>query len=479
MGDQLLGACERGWARVFSTCAGPRCRVPLREGVNQRAVEEDRTRIGGPVRRRTVPLAALVAVGLLVPLVGCSSGDEDVPTLTWYINPDAGGQAKIAKSCTDDAEGKYRIETSSLPRDASSQREQLARRLAAKDSSIDIMSLDPPYIAELAEAGFLAPIPEDKVEDFSTDVVEGALIGAKWKDELVTVPFWANTQLLWYRKSVAKEADLDMESGEVTWEQIMKASQDQDKTLAVQGAKAESLTVWLNALVESAGGHIIADPEAAAKDLKIELDSDAGRAAAKIMGEIGSQGLGGAGLPTADENANMATFQGDQGGFMVNWPFVWPSTVDAVDDGTLDKEVLDDIGWALYPAVDEDHDVAPPLGGINLGVGAFSSNVDLAFAAIECIVTPENQAEYFVTNGNPPASTKAYEDESLEDDFPMAKLIEKSLEQAVPRPQTPFYNEVSTGIQETWHPPSSVDPDRTPKESADKIESVLRGESLL
>lgn len=83
-------------------------------------------------------------------------------------------------------------------------------------------------------------------------------------------------------------------------------------------------------------------------------------------------------------------------------------------------------------------------------MGAFSSQVNFAYEAIECIVTPENQAEYFVTNGNPPASSKAYEDDSLEDEFPMSELIEKSVEQAVPRPQTPFYNEVSTGIQETW-----------------------------
>lgn len=415
---------------------------------------------------------------MLTPLVACSS-DDDVPTLTWYTNPDAGGQAEFAKACTEAADGKYRIETSSLPRDAASQREQLARRLAAKDASIDMMSLDPPYIPELAEAGFLAPIPKDKVDGFSKDVAEGVLTGATWKDELVSVPFWANTQLLWYRKSVAKEAGLDMDSGEVTWEQIIDASKDQDVTLAVQGAKAESLTVWVNALVASAGGDIIADPEAAADEVEIDLDSEAGKAAAKVLAQIGSAGVGGAGLPTADENANMATFQGDNGGFMVNWPFIWTSTVDAVDAGTLDKELLDDIGWAMYPRVNEDDESAPPLGGINLGVGAYSPHIDLAYEAIECIVTPENQAEYFVTNGNPAVKAEAYKDERLEDDFPMSDLIKESLDISVPRPQTPFYNEVSTGIQETWHPVSAVDPDRTPAASVKKIESVLRGESLL
>ena len=46
----------------------------------------------------------------------------------------------------------------------------------------------------------------------------------------------------------------------------------------------------------------------------------------------------------------------------------------------------------------------------------------------------------------------------------MADVIRESLELAVPRPQTPYYNEVSTGLQQTWHPPSAVDagghPDR-------------------
>ena len=38
----------------------------------------------------------------------------------------------------------------------------------------------------------------------------------------------------------------------------------------------------------------------------------------------------------------------------------------------------------------------------------------------------------------------------------MADVIRESLELAVPRPQTPYYNEVSTGLQQTWHPPSAV-----------------------
>ncbi|OLT53366.1 extracellular solute-binding protein [Cellulosimicrobium sp. CUA-896] len=430
------------------------------------------------MRRRTRPLAVLAVLGVAAPLAACATGEGGTPELTWYINPDAGGQATIAAACSDESGGAYRIVTELLPRDAASQREQLARRLAAKDSSIDLMSLDPVFIAEFAEAEFLAPVPDDVAEATTEDVVQGAIDGSTWKDELVAVPFWANTQLLWYRTSVAEAAGLDM-SQPVSWEQIMEAASSQDKLLAVQGAKAESLTVWINALVEGGGGHVVENPEAPAEDIELGLESDAGREAAQIMGEIGTSGLGGPGLPSENESASLELFQGDDASFMVNWPFVWSSTQDAVESGALDQAVLDDIGWALYPQTVEGEDARPPYGGISLGVGAFGEHTELAYEAAECIVSPENQAAYFVTDGNPPASTEAYEDPEVQETFPMADLIRDSLEQAAPRPKTPFYNEVSTGLQQTWYPPSDVDPQTTPERSTDYITAVLRGERLL
>ncbi|MCZ4067650.1 extracellular solute-binding protein [Microbacterium sp. H37-C3] len=419
---------------------------------------------------RTTRVLAAASVVALAATLGACAPDGGVPTLTWYINPDDGGQARIAAACTDAADGAYRIETSLLPRDAASQREQLARRLAAGDTSLDIMSLDPPFIPELAEPGFLDDVPGELQ---NTDgIVQGAVDSASWGGELVTVPFWANTQLLWYRQSVVEAAGLDM-SQPVTWDDIIAVAQEQDLRLGVQGALAESLTVWINALVASAGGEILKNPEAPADELELGLDSDAGRAAAEIIHRIGADGLGGPGLPTADENANMNLFQGEQGSFMVNWPFVWPAMTGA------DPAIADDLGWAVYPRVDADKPAAPPVGGINLGVGAFSTNPDLAWQAVECIVQPENQSEYFVTDGNPPSNAAAYDDPRVQEEFPMADTIRESLDLGVPRPQTPYYNEISIGLQRTWHPPAAVNPDTTPRTSSEFILAVLRGERLL
>ena len=63
------------------------------------------------------------------------------------------------------------------------------------------------------------------------------------------------------------------------------------RQLGVQGALAESMTVWINALVASGGGKILENPDAKPDEMQLGLDSDAGRKAAEIIGRIGSSNL--------------------------------------------------------------------------------------------------------------------------------------------------------------------------------------------
>ncbi|MGY1705000.1 extracellular solute-binding protein [Geodermatophilus sp. SYSU D00697] len=437
---------------------------------------------GSPRRRarsrRTLGGSAAALV-LASTLAACGGGGNEgaIPTLTWYINPDSGGQAEIAQRCSDASNGAYTIEVSQLPRESSAQREQLVRRLAASDTSIDLMSLDPPYIPEFAQAGFLAPVPEDLAQRVTEGVVQSSVDSATWDGELVAVPFWANTQLLWYRKSVAEAAGLDM-TQPVTWEQLVTAAQDQGKLLSAQGRRAESLTVWLNALIESAGGSIIEENSTDPEDIQLGLTTPAADRAAEVMNTVANSGVVGPAFSTSSEDTSATEFESADGGFMVNWPFVYSRALAAVEAGTLDASVPEDYGWALYPQVDADQPSAPPFGGIDLAVSAFSEHVDLVYDATECITSDENQAYYMTTNGNPASSAAVYDDPEVLEVFPMAPTILDSLEAAANRPQTPYYNEVSGGLQRVYHPPSSVSPE-TGEQAQELISAVLSGDQLL
>jgi multiple sugar transport system substrate-binding protein len=265
----------------------------------------------------------------------------------------------------------------------------------------------------------------------------------------------------------------------VTWDQIVDAAQRTGTEIGAQGARAESLTVWLNALIESAGGSIITENAEDPERIELGLTSDSAVRAAEVMRMVAGSGVAGAGFSTENEDASASEFEGPSGGFMVNWPFAWPRAQAGVEAGNLDPSVPADYGWTMYPRVDPDEPARPPYGGINLGVGAFSRHPDLAFDAAECIVSDENQAYYFVTNGNPASSIAVYDDPAVLAEFPQAPVIRESLQQAAPRPQTAYYNEISFSIQRTYHPPEAIVPGVTGEEAADLIRAVLLGEQLL
>jgi multiple sugar transport system substrate-binding protein len=418
----------------------------------------------------------LVLVVLASTVAACG-GSSGLPTLNWYINPDNGGQAELAAKCTSAAGGRYQIKTSVLPNDATSQREQLVRRVAANDSSIDLMSLDPPFVAEFANAGFLHTFSNEDTATFTAGVLKGPVASAMWNGKLVSAPFWANTQLLWFRKSVAQKAGVDPAANPVTWDEVIRAAEATGTTVEVQADRYEGYMVWINALVASAGGTILRNPEAG-KDAEPALDSDAGKRATAVIRELAGSKAADPAISTSKEETGRAAFQGARGGFMVNWAYVYGAAQEAVAGGSLSQQVLDDISWARYPQV-SDAASRPPLGGINLAIGAFSKQTDFAIEAVRCITTAESEKQYMLKSKNPAARASVYDDPEVRTTFPMADLIRESIDAAAPRPQTPYYTDVSTATVRTFHPPGSVDPNRTPAEAKKLIVDVLHDRRLL
>ena len=76
-------------------------------------------------------------------------------------------------------------------------------------------------------------VPAQYKDKLVEDAVKPIVDAATWKGKLVAAPMWANTQLLWYRKSVAQQAGIDM-TQPVTWDQLIEAAQKTKKTVGVQ-----------------------------------------------------------------------------------------------------------------------------------------------------------------------------------------------------------------------------------------------------
>ncbi len=419
-------------------------------------------------RLRPVGLAVLACGAIVV--AGCGGSGAGGPvTLNWFVATQPGGTIqKVAAECSKASNGRYSIEVNLLPTDASQQREQLVRRLAAKDSTVDLIGMDVIWTAEFANAGWIAPFPKAEADEVTRDVFPSVKETASFEGQVYGAPFNSNTQLLWYRKDLVKRAP-------ATWDQMITeadrlASQGKPHYIQVQANKYEGFTVWFNALVASAGGQILSGPTT------VDLPAGPTEEAIKVMGTLAASPAAAPNISTSDEDSARLGFEDGSSAFMVNYTFAYASAQANAPD------IAKDMGFAKYPAVVAGKPSKPPLGGFNIGVGAYSPNKDLAFDAASCIASDRSELTATELDGLPPSREDLYTNKVVTKAYPgFSQLVKRSIADAGPRPQTPAYQDVSLAIQDTLQPPDKIDPGDVTSLYDDlrsSLEDAVKGEGL-
>jgi multiple sugar transport system substrate-binding protein len=405
---------------------------------------------------------ALAAVLLAACGGSAGGGAGGRPTLNWYIFHEPSGSFQAAAaSCSAASGGEYSIQIRELPAAADGQRAQLVRRSAAKDSSLDILGLDVVWEAEFAGAGWIQPWTGARRAQAERDAVKAALDTATWKGQLVAAPFNSNTQLLWYRKDLVPHPPR-------TWAEMIGqaeslAHQGKPHYIEIQGASYEGYTVWVNAMIASAGGRVLSED-----GQRVVLGPPAARGVS-LVGQLARSPAADPSLGVQMEDQNRLAFETGKAAFEVNYPFVYPSAQENA------PAIARRMGWAEYPRVDAGLPSRPPVGGIDLAVSAFSRHKQQAFDAIQCLRNPGNQLRNAVKGGLPPTLASLYRDPRLiKGGYPFAAEILDSLQRGGVRPKTPAYQSVSAAISSTLYPPSVAGPGRLGQlrgELRDAIES--------
>ena len=314
---------------------------------------------------------------------------------------------------------------------ADQQHDDLVQNFQAKNANYDVMSVDVIWTAEFAAKQWLQPLT-GKLKMDTAAMLPATVKTATYKGVMYDAPVSSDGGILYYRKDLVPTPPK-------TWDEMMGmckiAKAKKIGCYAGQFAQYEGLTVNAAEAINSTGGTIIG---ADGKPTLTTPEAEKGLqnlATAYANGNIPKEAI------TFQEEQGRLAFESGKLMFLRNWPYVYNL---AKTDGS--STVKSTFGMAALPG--ESGPGASSLGGHNAAISVYSKHKATGADFLK-FLTSVDQQKAFATQGSlAPVLSALYADPALVAKLPYLPVLKTSIDNAVPRPVTPFYPAVSKAIQD-------------------------------
>ncbi len=393
--------------------------------------------------------AALALTGM--GLVACSSSNGTSPSssgtipasefgpITVVQGKDNNGTLPLLKQMWDKQYPKTPVTFKQQSDQADQQLQDLTLHFGQKSTDYDVVSSDVVWTQQLASAGYLQPLVGAYKIDTSK-LVPAVLNTAKYRGILYAAPAATDSQILYYNKKLLGSKPVPTTYAEMFADcSIAKAAGI--GCYAGQFAKYEGLTVNFGEAVNSAGGTIVDSSG------KPTLNTAAAKAGLTTLVNAFKDGDIPAAAITYQEEDGRAAFDAGKLLFYTNWPYAYSLTTNANNTGdktsiyATNKSNAVPLGIAGFPGKSS-------LGGHNWAISNFSKHKGTALQFLKWFESPAVQ-EFSIEHASAaPVVLSEYTNSALTSKYAYLTTLKASLDNAVPRPATPFYNAVTTAIQD-------------------------------
>jgi multiple sugar transport system substrate-binding protein len=362
-------------------------------------------------------------------------GAQGTGPFTFVVGKDTSGWTKKLLTDWNAAHPDQKASLLELPEAADAQRSAFVTNLQAKSDRYDVLGIDVIWTGEFAKSGWLLELDQSQ---FPLDKeLKPAVDTAMFEGKLWAAPFRTNGGVLFYRKDILDKAGKQPPK---TFDELKAlcplAQQNNMGCYAGQFAKYEGLTVNFAEAVQAAGGEIMTD-----SGTKVALGPQAVQGVSFLADGL-KQGYIPKEAITYKEEEGRRAFMSGKLLFLRNWPYVYTLASES-DPANKVKGKFD-----IVPLPGFTGPGSSSLGGLNLAVSAFSKKQQSAVEFLKLASTQEQMKTMSMLSGEPPAWADLYQDAEMVKKFPYLPVLKEGLLAAKPRPVTPYYQEVTTAIQE-------------------------------
>jgi multiple sugar transport system substrate-binding protein len=390
-----------------------------------------------------------LAGAALLGAAGCGGGDEQgggATTITFAFTPDeAGGLRKLIDAFNRQNRGEIQVKWREMPALSADYLEQIQAELQSGQSTVDLIGGDVIWPAQFAANGWILDLSDRFTEGMRQDYLEGPLGSVQYQGKVWGVPWFTDAGMFYYRTDLLERSGFS--EPPVTWDQMKEMSEKVRRDAGTrygfvfQGSQDEGGVVDALEHIWNAGGDVldgetvVIDSPEAAQGLALRRSMIVDGIAPEATGDYTTQ-------------ESQAAFTNGDVVFMRNWPFVY----GLLSDPETSRVRPDQVDIATLPVAEEGDQSFSGLGGWNFMVNASSEEkLDQIWTFIEYMSVPEQQRTFALESARLPTLRSLYEDEEVLNKLLVARLGREALENARPRPVSPYYSDMSLAMAEQFN----------------------------
>ncbi|WP_170008562.1 ABC transporter substrate-binding protein [Bacillus fonticola] len=376
------------------------------------------------------------------PDAGSDGSDGDNPSeeqveIVYASGVDVTGATDILIEAFEKENPNIKITRREMPADTGASHDQYVTMFSSQSAEIDVFDADVIWPAEFAQAQYALELDRFIEADGINmdDYFPGTVASGNFNGRQYAMPKYTDAGLLFYRSDI-------VETPPATWDELFEMAGELQGEAGtefgylMQANQYEGMVTNAVEFIAAYGGQIVNENN------EVVVNSPETVAGITKMVEFVNSDFVPSNILSFQETETNNAWIGGQSVFARNWPYMQSTSNDEEV-----SEIAGNVGFSVLPSGDATS--AATLGGWMSMINRYTEYPEEAWEFVSFMSGPEGQKISAVEGGRAPTIEALYDDEEVKAAATLFANEEfvATLQNAVPRPVSPIYPEISDIMQ--------------------------------